>query len=154
MEYELTPEYIMMIHEDNIKTYGGEYGIREQGTFEMLCEAPYQSIFGTDLYPTLFDKAAKFVEGFATHQVFYDGNKRTGLGAMNHLLNANGYELTMINTEVYQFVLDIANHKYSSIEKIADVIKSNVRQGFQLPNNICKENDQPELNDECLENRD
>lgn len=151
MEYILTPEYIMMIHDDNIKMYGGEYGVREQGTFEMLCEAPYQTMFGTDLYPTIFDKAAKLVEGFATHQVFYDGNKRTGLGAMNHLLNANGYELTFVNMEAYQFVLDIANHKYQSVEEIANVISQNVRRGYQLPMEITKTQEFTNSNNTNLE---
>lgn len=108
------------------KKYGGEIGIREQGTFEMLCEAPYQTMFGEELYPTVFDKAAKFIEGFCTHQVFFDGNKRTGVGAMNAFLKINGYESTLLNIDMYHLALDIANHKYE-LEEISNILSQNTR---------------------------
>lgn len=107
----LTAEQIIKIHDNEIKKYGGEYGIREEGTFNMLVNAPYQSAFGIDCYPSVFDKAAKYLEGFARHQVFYDGNKRTALVSCGTFLAINNYHLRLEPMQFYQLTLDIANNK-------------------------------------------
>lgn len=121
----LTRRNIEFMHDRMILKYGGELGIREEGTLDMLCEQSYQSFLGDDLYPSVFDKAAKYVEGFATHQVFYDGNKRTGLETMIAFLGMNGYDFTLDNTKTYDFVMRIANDKTFTLEQISAVIEQN-----------------------------
>lgn len=108
---KLTAEQIIKIHDNEIKRFGGEYGLREEGTFDMLVNAPYQTIFGTDCYPSVFDKAAKYLEGFARHQVFYDGNKRTALVTCGTFLAINNYHLILEPMEFYNLTLKIANDK-------------------------------------------
>ena len=75
----LTPEDIELIHGEMVAEYGGSDGIRDNGLFLSVCQSPYQSVFGEDAYPTLYDKAAKYLTDFARYQVFVDGNKRTAL---------------------------------------------------------------------------
>jgi len=121
---ELTKEQILKIHDSQIAKHGGEYGVREEGTFDMLVNAPYQSVFGVDCYPSVFDKAAKLLEGFARHQVFYDGNKRTALVSCGTFLAVNSYHLQMGPMEFYNLTLQIANNKDVSIEEISKILES------------------------------
>ena len=85
----LEPEDVLEIHDAYIDMFGGIKGIRDEGLFSQLCEAPYQEFDGVELFPTVFDKASKYLEGFSRHQVFLDGNKRTAAGAMMIFLRAN-----------------------------------------------------------------
>lgn len=119
----LTSKQILKIHDNEIKKYGGEYGIREEGTFDMLVNAPYQSIFGMDCYPSIFDKAAKYLEGFARHQVFYDGNKRTALVVCGTFLAINNYHLQLEPLQFYKLTLNIANNKSIETEEISKFLK-------------------------------
>lgn len=119
----LTPEQIIKIHDEEIRKYGGEMGIREEGTFDMLANAPYQSIFGMDCYPSVFDKAAKYLEGFARHQVFYDGNKRTALVACGTFLAINNYHLQLKPMQFYKLTLDIANNKNIEVGEISKFLE-------------------------------
>lgn len=119
----LTSEQIIKIHDRQIKKFGGDYGIREEGTFDMLVNAPYQSIFGMDCYPSIFDKAAKYLEGFSRHQVFYDGNKRTGLDVCMTYLWINNYKLTLNAIDLYKYTLNISNNKDIEIGEISTYLK-------------------------------
>ena len=127
-EARLSVATIIRLHDDMIELFGGQLGIRDEGLLELLAEAPYQVIFGTTPYPTLFDKASKYLFEFANHQVFFDGNKRTALAVSALLLEANGFRYKEdFDTKAYCLVLDIANHKYDKPEDVVDIIKDNCR---------------------------
>ena len=122
---EISRDFILQLHDNNLRIYGGDYGFVDEGIFEMLCVQPFQYVFGQELYPSLYNKAAKFVEGFATHQAFCDGNKRTGFAAMNMFLSFNGIELTLSEEQAKDFVLDIAEKRIVGIEVISRFIEEN-----------------------------
>lgn len=122
---ELTKDQIIFIHDDGIKNYGGIYGIRDEGLLDSICSSPYQSIFGTDLYPTIFDKAAKYLFDFAHYQVFLDGNKRTGLTTAIAFLNINGFNLELTPTETYNLTMHIANNILTEIKDISKILEDN-----------------------------
>lgn len=123
--FALTNSQILEIHSRQIERFGGELGLREEGTFDMLATAPYQSVFGTDCYPSIFDKAAKYLEGFARHQVFYDGNKRTALDTCLTLLAINDVKLTLNAVQLYEYTLEIANNKEIDIGEISSYLEKN-----------------------------
>lgn len=120
---ELTTKQIFEIHDRQIAKFGGDYGLREEGTFEMLSTAPYQSVFDMDCYPSVFDKAAKYLEGFARHQVFYDGNKRTALDTCLTYLAVNDYALNLDAYTLYEYTLKISNEKEISTGEIAKFLE-------------------------------
>ncbi len=121
---KLSPDLIIQLHDNYIKEYGGEYGIRDLNLFESVCTAPYQEYFGEVLYPTVFDKAAKYITDFANYQIFVDGNKRTGLVVAEVFLEFNGYTMNLTPEQYYNLTMDIAEHKIDET-KIADFIKEN-----------------------------
>lgn len=123
-EFVITPQHIEVIHYQMVSVYGGQHGIKDNNLFLSICETPYQEVLGEKLYPTVYDKAAKFLESFAHYQVFFDGNKRTGLETMVVYLAMNNIKFDMNNEEAYDFVMDVALGKYQTKE-IVEVIKNN-----------------------------
>lgn len=124
-EFQCTEENVELLHDEMIALYGGDYGIRDTGLFSSVCVAPYQSCFGQDLYPTVFDKAAKYLFDFANYQVFIDGNKRTGLALAYTYLNENSFDFQISSTDGYNLVLDVANGKYQDSSEIVEIIREN-----------------------------
>lgn len=118
-------EDIKKIHEFNCDRFGGDASIRDNDLLCCLCEQPYQEVFGEKLYPSVYDKAAKLLESFAHHQVFVDGNKRTGFMAMNVFLRINFIRFNMSQRDAFRFVMDVVAGKYSTNQEIADVIEEN-----------------------------
>ena len=119
----LSVEDILELHNLAIEYFGGEAGVRDKNLLESVAVTPAQSCFGQDLYPTVFDKAAKYLLDFSRYQVFVDGNKRTGVLAMQEELISNGYDLVMTNERVYELTLDIANNRVTEVNDIADVLR-------------------------------
>ena len=70
---------------------------------------PYQTFFGSDLFPDIYDKAVRYLFGFATNQVFIDGNKRTAVMTMLVFLSINGVEIDVTNDDLIRLGLEVAN---------------------------------------------
>ena len=136
----LTPEDIIDIHDRLIDLYGGTFGLRDDDLLHSVVLAPFQTAFGTNLYPTVFDKAAKYLFDFANYQVFLDGNKRTGLGVCDEFLVQNGFNLTLSPEEGYALVMDIANHVYKDSSEIVGILKSHFQFCDKTP---VKPSDEP-----------
>lgn len=113
------------MHDKQIEEFGGIYGVRDGGLLDSVSKAPYQSCFGSDLYPSIFDKAAKYLYDFSTYQVFLDGNKRAGLCTASMFLKMNGYELDMNYTQVYEMTMSLANGDIQSLEEISKLLEKN-----------------------------
>lgn len=122
----LSVEDVEYIHQEMCRKYGGETLIRDENLLESVCTGPYQEVFGETLYPSVIDKAAKYLFDFCTYQVFVDGNKRTGLGTCLALLKKNGYELTYPPVLTYELCMGIANGRYQSSLEISNILKNHV----------------------------
>jgi death-on-curing protein len=120
----LSAENVLCIHDHMIAQYGGLYGVRDEDLFLFLCDAPYQQFGGQDLYESVFDKAAKYLEGFARHQVFFDGNKRTAAAVALVFLHIHGITLNYPEEVFANFVLEIANTQNISVAQISAVLKN------------------------------
>ena len=75
----LSTNELIVIHNRLVEKFGGTCELRDVSLFESVTIAPFQSVFGQDLYPLIFDKAAKYLLDFSRYQVFADGNKRIGV---------------------------------------------------------------------------
>ncbi len=119
---------VLKIHDKQVELYGGIKGIRDEGLFSQLCEAPYQFFSGIELFPSVIDKAAKYIDGFARHQVFLDGNKRTAASVMIIFLKINGIETTYNNNSLTDLTLAVANDEIS-FDDIVQSIKEHSVNG-------------------------
>lgn len=118
----LDADDIRYLHEDAIDQFGGISGETEPGMIDYMAEKPYAVVFGQERYPTIFQKAAVYLHGFATHQYFCDGNKRTGIKCCLTFLAINSYDLTVDNDALYHFTIDVANERYE-FEDIVEWLK-------------------------------
>lgn len=141
-EFYLAKEDVEVIHNDMCYRYGGSMGIRDNALFESVCKAPYQSVFGQDLYPTPFDKAAKYLFDFSNYQIFLDGNKRTGLATAVAYLIGSGYQCTLTQMQMYDLTMKIANGQIKDTDEISMILQTHCDLGYFLP---VKEDDDPEM---------
>lgn len=122
----LTMDIILYLHKYAVTEFGsGDLAVRDQNLLESVVITPSQNVFGQDLYPTVFDKAAKYLLDFSRYQIFVDGNKRTGVLAMIQELAINGYDLKMSSEKLYETTLKIANNEITETSELAAILREN-----------------------------
>jgi death-on-curing protein len=91
---------------------------------------PQQVIFGQELYPTLWIKAAFIMQKITKKYVFTNGNKRTSLTATAYFLYKNGYNLLITNEKSIDIVLFATNSVDSeeNMKKIADWLEKHSKK--------------------------
>ena len=85
----ITVQEIIDDHAEIIRQYGGLGGIRDLGLLASAIDMPKSTMFGEDLHPTIFDKAAAYLFHIVCNHPFIDGNKRTGTMAALTFLRQN-----------------------------------------------------------------
>lgn len=85
----LTLEQLLELHVLVIQETGGSEGLRDLGRLESAIATQTQSVFGEELYPTPYEKAAAIIRGIIADHPFVDGNKRTGMLAGLTFLRLN-----------------------------------------------------------------
>ena len=105
----LSSNEVLLIHDHAIREFGGSFGLMSPERLEASIGAPRQTMFGQELYPDLFSKAAILFYLLVKNPPFVDGNKRTAALALIEFLERNGYTLDATNDELYQFTVDVAS---------------------------------------------
>lgn len=105
-----------MLHARVVAKTGGSQGIRDVHLLASLTERPRASFGGKEMFPSIFEKAASYLESLAKYHVFVDGNKRTAITASARFLFLNGYRFTASNKEVENFVLRVAQEQVDLAE--------------------------------------
>jgi len=105
-------ETVKAIHTELINKIGGGHGIRDENLLDMSVNSPFQTFGGSDLYPSLLDKAAHLVYSLIKNHPFLDGNKRIGVTVMIIFLKSNGINFECSNEELADFGLGLANGSY------------------------------------------
>ena len=92
---------------------------------DVVVMQPQQVLFGRELYPTLWLKAAFIMQKITKKHIFTNGNKRTSLTATAYFLYKNNYDLVITNKEAIDIVLFATNEEDSeeNMQKIADWLK-------------------------------
>lgn len=81
----LTLEDALHIHDDQIRSYGGSPGVRDEGLILSALLRPQ-----TGYYQDLIAEAAALWESLTMNHGFVDGNKRVAFACMIVFLAANG----------------------------------------------------------------
>lgn len=105
----LTKSQILCLHRDIIDVSGGSPEIRDECLLDSALNAPFQTFEGTDLYPTILEKAARLGYGLIKNHPFVDGNKRIGTHTMFVFLAVNHIELEYTDCELTDLILGIAS---------------------------------------------
>ncbi len=120
----LPVEMVILYHDKLIDEYGGLKGIRDMGLLLSALEMPKASLFGVDLHPTLFDKAAAYLFHIVCNHPFNDGNKRTGGFTASVFLDINGKNTDFSDKKYEQLIIKVAKGEAKK-ENIAKFFESN-----------------------------
>ena len=104
----LSKEQILLMHDHLIEETGGSKGLKDEGMLESALAAPFQSFDGKDLFPSVYQKAARLGYGLASNHAFVDGNKRIGAHAMLVFLTLNRIQLDYTQEELSDLFLGVA----------------------------------------------
>ena len=125
MEY-LTEEELIEINRRIIRRAGeGSIGVLDVNGLNSVIEAPKQVFFGREAYPTVWLKAAYYLQKITKKHLFADGNKRTAFEATKVFLILNGINLHFEGIKAGQMVLDVTNSPDSEevMLKVAEYLK-------------------------------
>ncbi len=112
------------IHLDQVASFGGTAGVRDEGLLESALAQPQATFFGKYLHATIYEQATAYLYHIAKNHPFIDGNKRTAFAVMDTFLRINGYILNTDNEETYILVLKVAEGKMDKKE-IAQSLEQN-----------------------------
>ena len=104
----LTLGEVVELHQRLLIQTGGASGIRDLGLLESALAQPKATFDGSDLHPTLIDKAAALGFALVANHAFVDGNKRVGHAAMEVFLMLNDCEIDASVDEQEHLMLNVA----------------------------------------------
>ena len=114
----LTLSEVLFILEDQIRNYGGQYGVRELNLLSSAIYMPESSYAGKYLHETIPAMAAAYAFHICQNHPFIDGNKRAALASSLVFLDINGYEFRCKNEILYNEIMGIAKGKINKEELI------------------------------------
>lgn len=88
----LSREELLSLNEQAVVELGGNAGVQSPRAFEVVLDQPKQVIFGQEVYPTIWVKAAYMMQQIIKTPVFVDGSKRTAGLVVLRFLQENGYQ--------------------------------------------------------------
>lgn len=120
MKY-LTIEDILIIAVGHV----GDYQLLNENQLHYLVGIVGEKFGDTELFPTVFQKAAVYAHHIITGHIFLDGNKRVGLTCALRFLELNGYSRHLdIDDSIIDLGFKIADGTITDIDVIADHIQS------------------------------
>ena len=99
---------VLLILQDQIRRYGGTYGVRDPGLLSSALAMPSASFEGKYLHKDLYEQGAAYAFHICQNHPFIDGNKRTALATALVFLSLNGIELEDPNEELYRLMMDVS----------------------------------------------
>jgi len=105
----LTMGEILLILQDQIRRYGGTYGVRDLGLLSSALAMPMATFEGKHLHKDLYEQAAAYAFHLCQNHPFVDGNKRTALAAALVFLSLNGIELEDPKERLYGLMIAVSS---------------------------------------------
>ena len=117
-----------------ISSYGGIYlasnqNLLNESALNYIIEAVSSSIFGQEIFPSIFDKAAAYAFHIIKGHPFVDGNKRTGIESAFAFLGKSGFELkdNIKTEEIIKLAEEIENSQLA-LEGISKWFRERAKQ--------------------------
>jgi death-on-curing protein len=86
----------------------GVPAVRDLGLLDTAASRPQTTLYGTEAYPTIHEKAAVLLESTTRNHPLVDGNKRLGWMATFVFYGLNGFDLDAPDDEAYELVIAVA----------------------------------------------
>lgn len=120
----LSKDLIIELHALMALKTGGGSGLRDAGLLESAACSVFQSFGGSELYPSLEEKAARLGFALVGNHAFVDGNKRIGLLSMMTFMKLNGKPIKTDNESLVQLGIALASGELS-YEELLCFIREN-----------------------------
>jgi len=104
----LTYDEVIIIHEDQMRRYGGLVGVRDDGLLLSALAMPQTGFGDQYAHSDVFEMAAAYLFHLVKNHPFVDGNKRVGAVASRVFLALNGIVLNMSEDDAYDLVIATA----------------------------------------------
>ena len=98
-------EAVLAIHHDQVNTFGGSHGLRDQGLLESALGQARQTYGYTN---DIYQAAAQYCVSIAKNYPFVDGSKRTAADSMLTFLVLNGIEPALTSEQLYEWTIRVA----------------------------------------------
>jgi len=122
-----TCDIVIEIQERLIQTSGGMAGIRDVKSLDSALQSIYQTFDGSELYPTIIEKAARLGYSLNASHPFVDGNKRIAMHMIALFLRFHEIPYLPSNEEVIRVGLSLANNKMTYEELVEWVHKNSMK---------------------------
>ena len=96
--------------------FGESFALSNPEALDSALARPRATFEGTELYPTMMEKAAALLESLCNNQPFDNGNKRISFTACGLFLKSNGVRLSVGTEEGIEFMLNLADGKLGKEE--------------------------------------
>ncbi|MEJ1089203.1 type II toxin-antitoxin system death-on-curing family toxin [Microbacterium sp. Mu-80] len=100
--------------------------VRDEGLLFSALARPSASMFGTDAYVTIEQKAAALLSSLSQNHPLFDGNKRLSLVLTLIFLRLNGFALDFSDDDAFDLVLNAAQSQMT-VDELAQVIATGIR---------------------------
>lgn len=123
----LTLAMVLAIHDESLAAFGGAAGVRDPALLESALARPVNR-WHYEPDASVADLAAAYAYGIVRNHPFVDGNKRTGLLAVQAFLFLNGMRFDPEQVEEVRVFLALAAGELSE-EDLARWIAANATKG-------------------------
>lgn len=100
--------------------------VRDEGLLHSALARPAASLFGSDAYSSIEEKAAALMSSLAQNDSLFDGNKRISLILTFTFLRLNDFTVTISNDEAYDLIMAVSQGDLE-LSHIADRIHHRIR---------------------------
>lgn len=124
----LTAQEVIAVNVSMIQRYspGEQIGVKNPGLLESAIFRPQSSVFGSDAYPTISEKAAALFESLGQNHPFQNANKRTAFTSLVIFLRYNQLHFKMDMKLAENLTVDMVNHRYL-LHELASIIERHSR---------------------------
>ena len=121
----VTKEMVLAIHEEQLVTFGGGTGLRDEGLLESALARP-RNLFAYEPEAALPRLAASLAFGIIRNHPFIDGNKRSGFISIRMFLHRNAQIFKPDRTEAFVVITAVAAGEMEE-DELAAWIEANSR---------------------------
>ncbi|AEJ18513.1 type II toxin-antitoxin system death-on-curing family toxin [Gracilinema caldarium] len=112
----LTLSEVLLIYEDQVRRYGGAYGVRDVSLLSSAIYVPQATFERQYLHKSIPEMAAAYAYHIYENHALIDGNKRVALASALVFLDINGFDFECSEDEIYEIMMKVASGTMNKTE--------------------------------------
>jgi len=112
----LSVKNVIELNKKIINRSGGLHGLRDMNLLESAVLAPQVVLYGTEMYPSIHEKAGAYLFHLTKNHPFLDGNKRTSVIAVITFFEVNKAQVKFSDEDIENVVCQVAENKLNKSE--------------------------------------